>query len=204
MSQITIQKFTGGCVQTNGFLVKTEHACFVIDAPAGMARFVQNSDLEPSHLLLTHQHFDHVEDVAVLATHGLKILAHSPYSPEIIRDDYARSFGLPVNVPPFTCDQILAERELLDIALEKITLLHVPGHSPDSLAFYLPEHETVFGGDALFQRSIGRTDLPGGNHQQLLTAIREKLLTLPDNTLVYPGHGPKTTIAEEKSQNPYL
>lgn len=204
MSTIQIQTFTGGPVQTNGFLVKTEHACFVIDAPAGMAKFVLDSDLEPTHLLLTHQHFDHVEDAAALVTQGLKIFSHSDYDPTIIRDDVARSFGLQVNVPPFRAEQTLADHDILDVNLEKITLLYVPGHSPDSIAFYLPEHETVFGGDALFQRSIGRTDLPGGSHEQLITAIREKLLTLPENTRVHPGHGPFTSISEEKTQNPHL
>lgn len=204
MPEITIQCYTGGAVQTNGYLIETPKACFAIDAPAGFARFINESGKKPSHLLLTHQHFDHVEDSAALATLGLQIFAYQDYSPELIRDDFARSMGLPVEVPPFTVDQLLAERSQLDIDLETIHLLHVPGHSPDSLAFHLPAYDLVLGGDSLFQRSIGRTDLPGGDHQQLLDSIREKLFPLADATQVLPGHGPATTIGEEKSQNPFL
>ncbi len=203
MTQTTIHPFTGGAIQTNGFLVKTQHACFAIDAPAGMAKFIADSGLEPSHLLLTHQHFDHVQDCAALATQGLKILAHTSYTPEFIRDDFARSLGLPVNVPPFTVSQTLENQDLLDIGEEKITLHHVPGHSPDSLAFHLPDAAHLFAGDTLFQRGIGRSDLPGGDHEQLLNSIREKLFPLPDDTQVHPGHGPDTRIGEEKTQNPF-
>lgn len=86
----------------------------------------------------------------------------------------------------------------------QLKVLHTPGHSPGHVAFYLPDEGVIFSGDALFQNGIGRTDLPGGDYATLIASIRHKLLTLPDETVVYPGHGPATTIGAERKYNPFL
>ena len=114
-------------------------------------------------------------------------------------------FGLPSErLQALPIGHRIADGELLKLGDETIKTLLVPGHSPGSIAYYCPSDGIVFTGDALFHGSIGRTDLPGGNHQQLIHSIVNKLLTLPDDTVVYPGHGPSTTIGYEKQMNPYL
>ena len=204
MSDPQVNIYTGGCVQTNGYLVTINHDTFLIDAPEGLAGILPELDHKPTELLLTHQHFDHVEDAEKLAALGLPIAAWKPYTPSLIRDDIAQSMGLPVSVPPFTVNTLLEEKSTHSIGSTEISLLHVPGHASDSVAYHLPEHKLLFAGDTLFQRSIGRTDLPDGDHPLLIHSIKEKLFTLPDETIVFPGHGNPTTIAEEKAGNPFL
>lgn len=196
--------YTGGFVETNGYLlVKDDGTCLVVDAPAGIAEFLREKSLNPTHLLLTHQHFDHVDDVAALREAGARVFAHEGYAPGIIMEDRVREMGLPVQIPPYQVDEILAGREVLDVGGYQFHLAHVPGHSPDSISYYLAAESFLFAGDTLFSGSIGRTDLPGGNSGQLLDSIREKLYTLPDETAVFPGHGPQTTIGTEKKTNPF-
>jgi glyoxylase-like metal-dependent hydrolase (beta-lactamase superfamily II) len=111
--------------------------------------------------------------------------------------------GLPVSIPPYTVDDVLEGASTLEAGDFCFHLAHVPGHSPDSLCFHLTSESFLFAGDTLFNGSIGRTDLPGGNHELLLDSIREKLYPLPGHTAVFPGHGPQTTIEREKATNPF-
>jgi len=202
---MTFHTFTGGAVQTNGYVLEfDDQNCLVIDAPAGMADFLAGHDLKATHLLLTHQHFDHVEDASALAEAGAELYAYSDFDRTLIRDQQAReAWGIPVNVPDFTINHPLNGETELKIGDLTFELSHVPGHSPDSVSFYLKDENYLFSGDALFAGSIGRTDLPGGSHEQLLDSIREKLYTLPDEVAVFPGHGPDTQIGKEKKTNPY-
>lgn len=193
--------FTGGAVQTNGYFAKTTAGNLLFDAPAKIDSFLKGKDLSVDHLFLTHQHFDHVEDADIIEA---KKYCYEAYNCELIRDKEAREWGLDVSVPPFEVNEILKERESLQIGDLEIQLLYVPGHSPDSLAFYLPSEGVVFGGDALFEGGIGRPDLPDGDEVTLLRSISEKLYVLPDETIVYPGHGPSTTIGKEKRGNPFI
>ncbi len=101
-------------------------------------------------------------------------------------------------------DLLLHDGDTLDVGNLRLRVLHVPGHSPGGVAFYLEKEGVVFSGDALFQMGIGRTDLPGGDYDRLIASIRAKLLSLPPDTVVYPGHGPATTIARERVGNPFL
>ena len=98
----------------------------------------------------------------------------------------------------------LADGDNVKIGSESLDVIHVPGHSPGGIALYAPESGFIISGDSLFQRSIGRTDLPGGDYGQLINSLNQKLMTLPSDTVVYPGHGPETTIKDEKDFNPYL
>lgn len=200
---LSIKTYTGGLVGTNGFLVRGPGGIVLVDAPAGIADEL-SSDEHPVALLLTHQHFDHVEDVAALAAQGVPIYAFSAYSPLLVLDEAARRWGMPVEIPPFAVDHLLKGESSVEVAGLTFSLLHVPGHSPDSVCYHLPDDGILFGGDTLFAGSIGRMDLPGGDHRIFADEIRSKLLTLPGETKVHPGHGPATTIAREAAGNPFL
>lgn len=201
---MTLLTYTGGFVDTNGYLlVQEDRSCLVIDAPAGIAAHAREQNLRPTHLLLTHQHFDHVDDVAALREMGARVCADREYAPDIIMEERVREMGLPVSIPPYTVDDVLEGASTLEAGDFCFHLAHVPGHSPDSLCFHLTSESFLFAGDTLFNGSIGRTDLPGGNHELLLDSIREKLYPLPGHTAVFPGHGPQTTIEREKATNPF-
>lgn len=196
--------FTGGFVQTNGYLFQTPDGSWIaVDAPAGMAAWLRSRDIVPAALLLTHQHYDHVEDAAAVAAMGAKIHAWFPYSTDLTLEEMMRSYGMPVEVPPFAVDELLEGRGTLEIGGCKMELAHVPGHATDSVTFFLRESGELYSGDTLFAGSIGRADLPGGDPKLLIDGIRGKLFTLPEPTVVYPGHGPATTIGAERAGNPY-
>ncbi|MDA7929742.1 MBL fold metallo-hydrolase [Akkermansiaceae bacterium] len=195
---------TGGVFQTNGYILANDDGtCIVIDAPAEIADFLTQNSLTPTHLLITHQHLDHIEDVAKLKEAGAKVVAFQDYAPEIIMEKRLQEMGLPVQAIPFEVDEVIGAGPTYKIADHTFEIAHVPGHSPDSISFHLPPESFLFAGDALFNGSIGRTDLPGGNHEQLLDSIRQNLYCLPDETAVLPGHGPRTSIGREKQSNPF-
>lgn len=200
-----LHTFTGGAVQTNGYILEfNDKTSLVVDAPAGIADFLKGHELKATYLLLTHQHFDHVEDASALAESGAEIYGHSEFDRTLIRDQQAReAWGIPVNVPDFTVNHLLEGKTSLTLGDLTFEVSHVPGHSPDSISFYLKDELFLFSGDALFAGSIGRTDLPGGSHEQLLDSIRENLYILPDDVAVFPGHGPDTQIRKEKQSNPF-
>lgn len=190
-----LEMFTGGSVATNGYLLQNEDCTLLVDAPEGVFDWLQEKGISPDYLLLTHQHFDHVEDASKFEA---PIYAHSPYSSELTLADRARSWGMAIEVLPFEVSRTLAQEQSLTLGSFEFSLFHVPGHSPDSLVYYLPAHELALAGDTLFRQGVGRTDLPGGDHDLLFEGIREKLLTLPPQTKILPGHGPDTTPEAEK------
>ena len=155
------------------------------------------------HLIATHCHIDHIlfasEAISAL---GLDLQIH-PSGKDFLAalDIQAAMFGLP-QPAPFSTDFFLNEGDKVLLGDATFEILHCPGHSPDSLCFY--DGEILIGGDVLFHRSVGRTDIPGGDSVQLIDSITKKLLSLPDSTIVYPGHGPTTTIGDEKLHNPFL
>lgn len=196
--------YTGGFVQTNGYLVETADGNFLIDAPDGVARWIESRGVGVDDVLLTHQHYDHVTEAAALKAAGARLHALEDYSKDLTLESMVRGWGLPISVVPYEIDRKFAMDEPLVIAGKTIALAHVPGHSPDSVTFHFPDAGVLFSGDTLFADSIGRTDLPGGNTQQLLDGILAKLLSLPPETKVFPGHGPATTVGAEAKGNPYL
>lgn len=196
--------YTGGFVQTNGYLVETPNGNFLIDAPEGITNWLSSKGIRVGDVLLTHQHYDHVTDAAALKQAGARLHALQDYSKDLTLESVARAWGLPISVEPYEVDQKFSMNDPCFIAGKEIRLSFVPGHSTDSVTFYLPEEGLLFSGDTLFADSIGRTDLPEGSTEQLLTGIKTKLLILPAETRVFPGHGPATTIGEEKRNNPYL
>ncbi|MCM1163459.1 MAG: MBL fold metallo-hydrolase [Muribaculaceae bacterium] len=174
-----------------------------VDECKALADFVERNNLKLKYLVNTHMHLDHVFGNAwVSDKYGLKIHADR-------REDdlgrnlslQARMFGMNLNLPGRGVDVELKDGDLLTLGDEKLKVLSVPGHSPGSIALWSEADGFVITGDALFRQSIGRTDLPGGDHATLISSIRNKLLTLPDSTVVLPGHGDETTIGWEKTHN---
>jgi len=203
---LNLSFFTGGIAQTNGWLLQTEAGALVFDAPEGMTGWLRQRGVRVAALILTHQHFDHVQDAAALkAEHACPIYAFAAYSRTLTLEDlFGVATGMSVSVPPYTVDHLLERQSTLTVAGLTWDLKHVPGHSPDSLAFHAADLGVLISGDALFAGSIGRTDFPGGSQRLLLQGIADKLMILPDTTRVFPGHGPETTIGDERVDNPYL
>ncbi len=199
-----ITLYTGGFVQTNGYLVETPDGNLLVDAPEGIADWVNQQGVRLDDVLLTHQHYDHVMDAAELRKLGARLHAFADYSTDLTLESAARAWGMPISVTPYEIDQRFEMAAPLRIAGLEFSIAHVPGHALDSVTFYLPEHGVLFSGDTLFAGSIGRTDLPGGSTQQLLDGIDRHLMILPPETTVLSGHGPATTIGLEAAENPYL
>ncbi|MCD7971750.1 MAG: MBL fold metallo-hydrolase [Candidatus Azobacteroides sp.] len=168
--------------------------------------FILENGLTVTHLLNTHLHFDHVlGNNYIFYKYGLKPEAHA--------DDLfllnglksqAALFGFSVEEDPVSLKNYLDEKDTVLFGNSSFKIMHVPGHSPGSLVFYSPAAGILFAGDVLFQGSIGRTDLPGGNYDVLMKSLKDKVLTLPEETVVYPGHGYATSIQKEKYTNPFL
>ena len=196
--------YTGGFVQTNGYVVPlADGGVCVIDAPAGIAEWLGSRGLRATHLLITHQHYDHVEDAAALQAAGARLYAWSPYSTRLTLEDFGRNWGLP-QVAPFTVDEVLDGCPAVELPGMVFALAHVPGHAVDAVNFHDASGGRVFCGDTVFAGSIGRTDLPGGNHGQLLEGIAREVMSLPPETRLFPGHGPETSVRREARSNPYL
>ncbi|NIM52917.1 MAG: MBL fold metallo-hydrolase [Gemmatimonadales bacterium] len=166
-------------------------------------RRIATEDLTLRAIWLTHAHLDHVIGVApVVERTGVPVYLHPADRPLYEGVGHQGEWlGVPASAPPAP-EGYLAEGDTLGIGALCFEVRHVPGHSPGSIA--LVGHGVAFVGDALFAGSVGRTDLPGGNADTLIASIREKLLALPDETVVYPGHGPETTIGQERTTNPFL
>ena len=157
-------------------------------------------------MINTHMHIDHSFGVKYIKDkYGVMLMGNMEdyFLAERLKQQ-ANMFGLPVSVEDLVIDVDLKDGDKLKIGDEEIIIKQVPGHSPGSIVLYAIDSNFIISGDVLFQHSIGRTDLPGGNYQQLINAINNKLMTLPDDTIVYPGHGFETTIIEEKKHNPYI
>lgn len=199
-----ITTYTGGLVQTNGYLIETTDGNLLVDAPEGITDWLQARGVRVDDVLLTHQHYDHVTDAAALKTLGARLHALENYSPDLTLESAARGWGLPIAVKPYQVDVLFDLTQPLHFAGLEISLAHIPGHSLDSVTFHCVGHGVVFSGDTLFAGSVGRTDLPGGSSKQLLAGIARHLMVLPSETRVFPGHGPSTSVGDEELRNPYL
>lgn len=200
---IRFKCFTGGALDTNCFFLQCPEGNLLIDAPDGALEAFADEEI---HLLaLTHGHYDHVSNAAALArVKGCRIAYHADTAPLVETADAFRRHGFALDIEPFKADFLIEEgpaRRFLGLEMDALL---VPGHCPGSLCFLHKESGNLFGGDVLFAGGVGRWDLPGGNGELLFKGIREKILPLPDATRVHPGHGPSTTIGEERATNPYL
>ncbi|AUH52933.1 hypothetical protein CXB49_20150 [Chromobacterium sp. ATCC 53434] len=181
----------------------------VVDAGGDIGRiqaWISGQGLTVEKLLLTHGHIDHAGGAAALAD-KLGVEIEGPQRAESFWLDQlptqGQMFGFPPS-PPLTPQRWLEEGDAVTVGDETLDVIHCPGHTPGHVVFHSPAAKVLVAGDVLFQGSIGRTDFPMGNHQQLIDAIQQKLFVLPDDTVVIPGHGPFTTIGAEKRGNPYV
>ncbi len=190
-----------------GECVVIDASCFFPDERELLLNFILDNNLVVKHLLNTHLHFDHVFGVNFMASQfGLKLQVHP--DDVFLLDNLPQQlqmFGFNTNVDYAPeIGNYLKENDMVAFGEQKLKIIHVPGHSPGSIVFYNEKEKFAVVGDVLFNGSIGRTDLPGGNFDQLIEGIRTKLFTLPDDTEIYSGHGPKTTIGQEKKYNPFV
>lgn len=210
---IKIKKFVVNPLRENSFILYDDsRKCILIDPGFyfeeelhEVAHFINDNQLKPVRLINTHCHFDHLMGVEYIRErYSLPFECH--------RDDLflleranqqAVEFGF--NIPPVRYpDSFLKDGDLIEWGDSVLQVIHVPGHSPGHVVFYSASDGIIIGGDVLFAGSIGRTDLPGGSYDQLIDAIKRKLLPLPGNTKVFAGHGPETTIGFERLNNPFL
>jgi hydroxyacylglutathione hydrolase len=206
---LTFQRFSLGALQTNAYVVvnsERTHAVVIDPGTADSALLRKLDGLKVEAILLTHAHFDHIGGVdAVRKRYGCPVYIHA-LEKEWLTDAGKNGSTRWADVtPPITTDlpeHLLTDGQTLELMGESFLVKHTPGHSPGSVSFLCGD--LLFAGDALFHRSVGRTDLPGGNQEQLYRSIREKLYTLPESVLVLPGHGQETTIGDERRENPFV
>ncbi|MDD4923110.1 MAG: MBL fold metallo-hydrolase [Bacteroidales bacterium] len=209
-----IKQFTFNPFQENTYIVYNDEkealiidpGCYTEDEEIKLNEFIVSNGLSVKLMVNTHLHIDHVfGNDFVEKQYNVKASAN--------RDDefwlkgieaQARMFGLPLRHPATTIGHYIQENDKLTLGSDVFEIFQVPGHSPGSIILYNANDKCVFVGDVLFQGSIGRSDLQGGNYQILIEGIQSKLLTLPDETTVYCGHGPATTIGKEKTSNPFI
>jgi len=211
---MTIKTFTFNPIQENTYLVYDEtNEAVVIDAGCvseiekrALKNYIEDNNLSLKRVINTHLHFDHqFGNKFLFDTYG--ILPEAGKADEYLLDDvvaHVRSFGLDIKEEAQPLGGYLTENQVIKFGNTSFVIYQVPGHSPGSVAFYDEKDGILFAGDVLFRGSIGRTDLPQGDYATLIESITNKLLTLPDSTVVYSGHGPSTTIGFEKKNNPFL
>jgi len=201
-----------GAYETNCYVLRSSEGakyCLIVDAGLGankLIEFLQENQLNPVAVVLTHGHIDHIEGVAALRAEFPEIKVHiHKLDAEMLTEPYTNlsaMTGVPFSIEP--ADFLLEDQSVIEQAGIKLKVLHTPGHTPGGICLYSEDEVVVFTDDTLFADSIGRTDFPNGDTEQLLQSIREKLFILPDETKVYSGHGPSTSIGHEKKYNPFL
>jgi hydroxyacylglutathione hydrolase len=212
-TMLHVKTFEFNPLQENTFLLyDDEKNCAIIDPGCyfeneqeQLISFIQQNKLKPTLLINTHCHLDHVFGNKFIAeTYNLTLHLHKD---EVKVLEFAPTSGLMYGVPFDNYKgeyNFIDEKQTLKIGNEELTILFTPGHSPASLSFYNAKNGFIISGDVLFKNSIGRADLPGGNYETLIKTVQTQLFTLPENTIVYSGHGPATTIGTEKRNNPFF
>jgi hydroxyacylglutathione hydrolase len=210
---LTVKYFEFNPVRENTFVLYNEmKECIIIDAGCydsaeedTLKRFIESNGLETKFLLNTHAHFDHLYGAAFVHREwGLRPAFHVADQPLF---DNAEEASLAWNIPfqnykgPVS---YITPGVPIMLGNDKLDVLFTPGHAPGHVVFYCQAQRFVIGGDVLFKGGVGRTDLPLASHHTLIKSINEQLMTLPDDVVVYPGHGPSTTIGEERRTNPFL
>jgi glyoxylase-like metal-dependent hydrolase (beta-lactamase superfamily II) len=204
-----VHRLTVGPVQTNCYIAvceETRRAAIVDpgwDAPHILST-LESLRAAPELILLTHAHFDHIGALADLVDATQAPVAMHPLDLPLLRaDGGARMWNIPMRPAPDP-DLSLEHGQILEVGALRFETRFAPGHTPGHVVFYVEDEKTVFDGDVLFQMGIGRTDFPGGDYDTLIASIRDQLLALPDEVTVYPGHGPPTTIGDERRHNSFL
>ncbi|ASN05240.1 MBL fold metallo-hydrolase [Virgibacillus necropolis] len=205
---MNLKNMSLGPLGTNCYLMYNDRDALIID-PGGDADliidFFKDKSFIPKAILLTHAHFDHIGAVdQVRNTYNIDVYLHKNEKDWL--EDSKLNGSILFTPEPISIKKAEYDLEEGGMQIESFSfdVLHTPGHSPGSVCFFFKESGILIGGDALFNRGVGRTDLPGGNMEQLKESIRTKLYTLDNSVVVYPGHGPETTIGQEKLHNPFI
>lgn len=189
-----------------GECVIVDPACFYPYEERALFNYIVDKKLVVKHVLNTHLHFDHVFGANFIKKQfDVDMQAHK--DDQFLIDSFDEQmlmFGFSSNGYKPTVGKYIDENDVIEFGNQKLSIMHVPGHSPGSIVFYNKEENCVISGDVLFSGSIGRTDLLQGNHNQLIEGIKTKLMVLPEKTIVYPGHGPATSIGREAKSNPFF
>jgi hydroxyacylglutathione hydrolase len=210
---ITINTFTYNGFQENTYVLTDETneaviidpGCYSSSEQTELYNFIKNNNLNPVKLLNTHCHIDHILGNNFVATKfGVELYIHQLDLPTLhATTEYGHLYGFTVDKSPEPA-HFLKDGDVVKFGNSTLEVIFTPGHAPGHVVFVNHEQRFVINGDVLFRGSIGRTDLPGGNHQTLIDSIKTKLFTLPDDYVVHTGHGPTTTIGYEKKYNPFL
>ncbi len=210
---LKVEKFVVNSLQENSYVVSDDSGqCIFIDPGFyfpeehdEIKNYVKVNNLKPVLIANTHCHFDHIMGVEFIRNeYGIPFIAHPDDAFWIVNAvEQGQMFGFdmaPVEAP----DSFFQKNEKLEFGNTSFEIIPIPGHSPGHVVFYSKNENILIAGDVLFYRSIGRSDLPGGDHQKLITNIKDKLFKLPDETKVFCGHGPDTILGDEKKSNPFL
>jgi hydroxyacylglutathione hydrolase len=212
-----IETIPQGSYQTNSYVLSNEDGgdCVIIDTGLennDLMSYLKESKLNPLALLLTHGHLDHIIGIPQLREQypAIKVYIHK-YDSDMLGDpclNMSAHSGVYEDFSTDTADELLEDGQEMDIAGMRFKMLHIPGHTKGGIAIYMPAEKVVFTGDCVFAGSVGRTDFPGYDEQEcleyLINGIKEKIISLDEDTRLLPGHGPATTIRCEKKHNPYM
>ncbi len=207
---LIIEQFEGNFIDTIGYVVgdSDSRLGLFIDAPNGaeeaMLEAARTNDLKVVDILNTHGHWDHIASNKALRDRTKAPLLIHEADAHYLRNPKTTLFELPFEIPPIEPDSFLTDGMMIPVGTLHFKVIHTPGHTPGGVCLFEEKSGILFSGDTLFHGSIGRIDLPGGDLQEILHSIHTKLMTLPDPTIVHPGHGPSTTIEFERSNNPFL
>ncbi|WP_188206156.1 MBL fold metallo-hydrolase [Alkalibacillus aidingensis] len=205
---MNIYTFSLGLLGTNCYVIEKDQLALIFDPGGDVEKLEQlfnEKEIKPKAIVLTHAHFDHIGAVEPLRErYDVPVYMHEAEkewltNPMLNGSELFQVGKIMAREADYYIDEGVQEIEGF-----KLEILHTPGHSPGSLSFWLKDEQTLIAGDTLFQMGIGRTDLPLGNYDTLIKSINEKILSLPEETSVLPGHGPKTTVKAEKQRNPFL
>ncbi len=198
-----IKTFTSGPFQVNSYLITNKKEAIIIDPFESKEILKEIKDYKIKYIILTHGHIDHILAVNELKEKtNAKIAIHRDDLDLLNNENENMSISFNVKLKKITPEIILEDNQVLELENKKLKIIHTPGHTQGSISILVDNN--LFSGDTLFESSIGRTDLPTGSLEQEINSIKTKLLTLPEDTIIYPGHGEKTTIKQEKENNPFL
>jgi len=208
---VDIEILPAGPIQTNAYLIinrKSGEAAAVDAGPESYDLIMEECEknkVELKAVLITHPHWDHILDVHKFNEAGVPVLAHQDAMSWIEDPSVQSSMAMPgIKFKEASVDRILTHDESFDLAGIQFSVRDTPGHCPGSIVLYLPDGSCCFTGDVIFDGSVGRTDLPGGDMELLKKSIVNQIYTLPDETILYPGHGSSTLVGKEKISNPFV
>jgi glyoxylase-like metal-dependent hydrolase (beta-lactamase superfamily II) len=208
---VTFRAVTCGIISTNAYLAVNRETGegYLIDAPDHSFDLItaraKEENIKIRACILTHGHWDHIMDACMFRDAGIPLWGHRDTEFFLENPDTVSSFMMEnLEYRPASLDRTLKNGEILEVAGSTAEVLDVPGHCPGSIALNFPSEKFCITGDLIFRSSVGRTDLPGGNANQLAGSIKERIYTLPDETVLAPGHGPETTVGFEKSNNMFI